>query len=326
MIEDSDLSDFVKQHALSIFHRVAVAEAKIHGAPVEEIGFHEIGALDSIADIVCACVGLEELALDRICVSALADGYGWVDCAHGRIPIPAPATLEILKDVPLGQTDEPHELITPTGAAIVAEFAAVFGVMPRMVIEKIGYGLGSRHLASRPNVLRAVLGHAAGAMATAGEVAASAYATDTITQLETNLDDLSPEIVGSLLERLLKAGALDAFFTPVQMKKNRPGVLLTVLCEPGVVQSMADLIFQESTAFGLRLSDKPRLKLERQAVTVPTEYGEVSIKLGTDLSGRLLQVAPEFDSCRAVAEKAGHPIRTVYAAALQAYAANKPEG
>jgi uncharacterized protein (TIGR00299 family) protein len=316
LIEKSDLSDFVKTHALSIFHRIASAEAKIHGTPIKAIGFHEVGALDSIADIVCACVGIEELGVDRICASGLANGHGWVDCAHGRFPIPAMATLEILKGIPVAQIDEPHEFITPTGAAIVAEFAADFGMMPQLRVEKIGYGLGSRQLESRPNVLRAVLGESAGHAA--GE---SRYATDVVTQLETNLDDVSPEIVGALVERLLKAGALDAFLIPVQMKKSRPGVLLTVLCEPAAATSLADLIFAESTAFGLRMSDKPRLKLERRSEMVATDYGEVSVKLGSDRTGRLLQVAPEFDSCRAVAERSGQPVRTIYAAALQAYSA-----
>ncbi len=158
LIEESDLSPFVKKHALSIFHRIAVAEGKIHGVPAEDVGFHEVGALDSIADIICACVGIEALGVEKVFVSSLHDGQGWVDCAHGRFPLPAPATMEILTGIPLGQIDEPHELITPTGAAIAAEFGASFGLMPKMKIEKIGYGIGTRKLESRPNVLRAVLG------------------------------------------------------------------------------------------------------------------------------------------------------------------------
>ena len=323
MLEKSDLSDFVKKHALGIFHRVAVAEAKVHGTSVEKIGFHEVGALDSIADIVCACVGLEELGVERVCASPLANGRGWVDCAHGRFPIPAFATLEILQGIPVAQIDEPHEFITPTGAAILAEFATQFGVMPSLRVEKIGYGLGLSQLASRPNVLRAVLGQSDDASPHPTDTAATGarYATDTITQLETNLDDVSPEIIGSLLDRLLQAGALDAFLTPVQMKKNRPGVLLTVLCQPAAAKTLADVIFTESSAFGLRLSDKPRLKLERRSEMVATAYGEVSVKLGFDRTGRLLQVAPEFESCRAAAAQSGQAVRTVYAAALQARAA-----
>jgi uncharacterized protein (TIGR00299 family) protein len=303
-------------HSLGIFHRVALAEAKVHGTAVEHVGFHEVGALDSIADIVCACVGLEELGVERVCASALANGQGWVDCAHGRFPIPALATLEILHGILVSQIDEPHEFITPTGAAIVAEFATHFGVMPPLRVEKIGYGLGSRQLASRPNVLRAVLGESVETGSAPSP--ADRYATDTVTQLETNLDDVSPEIIGYLLERLLTAGALDAFLVPVQMKKNRPGVILTVLCEPSAVSTMADLIFAESTAFGLRLSEKPRLKLERRSEIVATEYGDVSVKLGCDLAGKVVQASPEFESCRAVAEKSGQPVRVIYAAARQA--------
>ncbi len=315
LIEASDLSDFVKKHALSIFHRVAVAEAKIHGTAVDDIGFHEVGALDSIADIICACVGIEELGVEKIFISALADGHGWVDCAHGRFPIPAMATLEILRGISVGQIDEPFEFITPTGAAIAAEFAVGFGPMPRLQVEKIGYGLGSRKLPNRPNVLRAVVGElAVEAQATKGD-----YATDTITQIETNIDDLSPEITGSLIDQLLAAGALDAFFTPAQMKKNRPGVLLTVLCEAATVDAVTKLIFEETSSFGLRLSEKRRLKLERRVETVQTPHGAVEVKLGFDRQGKRLQVAPEFESCKAVGERSGQPVREVYHAALQAF-------
>ena len=314
LLEASDLSDFVKKHALSIFRRVAEAEAKIHGATVESIGFHEVGALDSIADIVLACVGIEELGVEEIHVGKLADGHGWVDCAHGRFPIPAPATLEILRGLPVAQIDEPYEFITPTGAAIAAEFGQGFGAMPAMTIEKIGYGLGSRQLESRPNVLRAVLGERAREAA-----AESGFGTDTVTQIETNIDDLSPEIVGATIDRLLANGALDAFFTPAQMKKNRPGVLLTVLCEPAKVAALSALIFRETSSFGLRLSEKRRLKLERRFETVRTAHGDIQVKLGFDVAGTLLQVAPEFESCRAAAERTGQPLREVYAAAVQAH-------
>lgn len=319
LIEASDLSEFVKKHALSIFHRVAVAEAKIHGTAVDDIGFHEVGALDSIADIICACVGIEELGVEKVYVSALADGHGWVDCAHGRFPIPAMATLEILRGIPVGQIDEPYEFITPTGAAIAAEFAVGFGPMPRLKVEKIGYGLGSRKLPNRPNVLRAVVGE----LATETETASGGnYATDTVTQIETNIDDLSPEITGSLLDRLLSAGALDAFLTPAQMKKNRPGVLLTVLCEAGGVDALSRLIFEETSSFGVRLSEKRRLKLERRIETVQTPHGAVEVKLGFDGSGKLLQVAPEFESCKIVGERTGQPVREVYVAAIQAFRQN----
>ena len=199
--------------------------------PVETVGFHEVGAIDSIADIVGACIALEALGRPRVVVSPLREGRGWIDCAHGRFPLPAPATLEILRGVELELVDESWESITPTGAAIAREFAESFGPMPRMEIEKIGYGIGTRDLKERPNVLRAILGRAA-------ESAPNDYETDTIIEIETNLDDLSPEITGAVMERLLALGALDVTLTPVQMKKNRPGVQLSVLCEPALEAKM----------------------------------------------------------------------------------------
>ena len=312
LIEKSDLSDFVKRHAVGIFERIAKAEGKIHGMAPEEVTFHEVGALDSIADIVLACVGIELLKVDRVVASPLAEGRGWIDAAHGRFPVPAPATLEILTGIPLGSIDEPFEFITPTGAAIVAEFAQSFGPMPALTIEKVGYGVGTRILQSRPNVLRAILGQTVAS--TAG---ADGYERDTITRMETNIDDLSPEILGAVTEQLLKAGALDVFLTPVQMKKNRPGLQLTALCEEEAVGRVAELIFRQTTSFGVRMDRVDRLKLERTFETVQTPYGPVSVKIGT-LAGETLQVSPEFESCRALSEKTGKPIRAIYEAALSA--------
>lgn len=306
LIEQSDLTPFVKKHALSIFQRIAIAEGKVHGVPPEEVGFHEVGALDSIVDIICTCVGLEQLGIEKVCISPLQEGHGWVDCAHGRFPVPATATLEILAGIPISQTDETHELITPTGAAIVAEFGSGFGLMPRMRINKIGYGLGTRHLKTRPNVLRAVLGEME-----------SAYQTDTVTSLETNLDDLSPEIAGAVLGKLLAAGALDAYLTPVQMKKNRPAFKLTVLSEEKDLASLADLIFAETTAFGLRMHQMGRLKLERRFEEIQTPFGKVTVKLGLK-DGKVLRVSPEFESCRALSESSGQPLVTIYEAAIAA--------
>ena len=311
MIEQSDLSEFVKKHAVSIFHRIAVAEGKIHGQPPESVTFHEVGDLDSIADIICACVGIETLSIERVVVSPLHEGRGWVQCAHGRYPIPAMATLEILKGIPLGQIDEPHELITPTGAAIVAEFGTGFAPMPPIRVEKIGYGVGTRQLASRPNVLRAVLGEMDAPSATP-------YETDTIVRMETNLDDLSPEIVGSVLGKLLDAGALDAFFTPIQMKKNRPGIQVTALCEDAAAAKIADLLFAETSAFGIRMERMNRWKLERRFVEVQTAFGPITVKLGLR-SGEVIQVAPEFESCRTTAETTSQPLRTIYDTALRSY-------
>ncbi len=312
LIGGSALSDFVRQKALAVFERVAIAEAKIHGVPVETVGFHEVGAIDSIADIVGACVALEALGRPRVIVSPLREGRGWIDCAHGRFPLPAPATLEILRGVELELVDESWESITPTGAAIAREFAESFGPMPRMEIEKIGYGIGTRDLKERPNVLRAVLGRAA-------ESAPNDYETDTIIEIETNLDDLSPEITGAVMERLLALGALDVTLTPVQMKKNRPGVQLAVLCEPALEGKIVHALLTETSAFGVRRSEKRRYKLERRFEKVQTAFGEITLKLGL-LKGAVVQVAPEFESCRAASERTGQPLRLIYQAALAAYA------
>jgi uncharacterized protein (TIGR00299 family) protein len=273
------------------------------------VTFHEVGALDSIADIVLACVGIEALKVDRVVVSPLAEGRGWIDSAHGRFPVPAPATLEILVGIPLDSIDQPFEFITPTGAAIVAEFAEAFGPPPSMKIEKIGYGVGSRLHGDRPNVLRAILGQAV--------ASADGYEYDTITRMETNIDDLSPEILGAVTEQLLKAGALDVFLTPIQMKKNRPGLQLTALCEDSAVGRVAELIFRQTTSFGVRMDRVDRLKLKRSFETVQTPYGPATVKIGWH-AGQALQVSPEFESCKALSEKTGHPIRAIYEAAIQA--------
>ncbi len=309
LLEASDLSAFIKQHALSMFARIAVAEGKIHGIKTDDVVFHEVGGLDSIADVICVCAGIEALGVERIFVAPLVDGRGFTHTAHGRFPVPAPATLGILQGIALEQIDLRFEMITPTGAAIVAEFAEKFGPMPRMKIEKIGYGVGSRTFPDRPNVLRAVLGELD---------AAGGCGTDTITRIETNIDDLSPEITGAAMEKLFAAGALDVFFTPIHMKKNRPGVQLSVLCENNGVQKIADIVFAETTSFGVRMDQVQRLKLERRFESVPTPFGEIVVKLGLK-DGTIIQVAPEFESCRAASEKSGQPLRVIYDAARDSY-------
>jgi len=305
LIEKSTLSDFIKTRTVAVFHRIAMAEGKIHGLPPEEVTFHEVGAVDSIADIVAACAGLEALGVERVFSSRLVEGSGWVDCAHGRFPLPAPATLEILTGVPLRQIEESSELITPTGAALLAEFADSYGPLPEIRIEKIGYGLGTRDSAPRPNVLRAVL----------GEITQTSDAeTDEITQIETNLDDFTPELAGATMERLFAAGALDVFFTPAQMKKNRPGFVLTVLASEENAAELARIILSETSAFGVRMHRVRRMKLRREFRDVETPYGFVRIKLGF-LGDELVQAAPEYESCREAAAKAGVSVRDVHLAA-----------
>ena len=305
LIEKSRLSEFVKGRSIGVFERIAKAEGKIHAMPAEDVTFHEVGAVDSIADIVLACAGLEALTIDSVIASPLVDGSGTMTCSHGQLPVPAPATLEILLGIPVRQVEEPHELITPTGAALLAEFCSSFGPIPEMRIEKIGYGLGTRDSGTRPNVLRALLGERR-------EVAASE--TDEITQIETNLDDLSPELAAGAMDRLFSAGALDVFFTPAQMKKNRPGFVLTVLSPTDKTLELARILLTETTAFGVRMHRAERLKLRREFLERETPYGTVRIKLGF-LGDDLVQSVPEYSSCLDVAKGAGVSVKDVYVAA-----------
>jgi uncharacterized protein (TIGR00299 family) protein len=314
LIRSSTLSDWVKEKALAVFHRVAVAEGKIHGLPPDKVHFHEVGAVDSIVDIVGACICLELLGKPRVLSSPVVEGTGFVKCAHGRFPIPTTATLEILgaRGIGLTQCEEPHELVTPTGAALLAEFAETFGAMASLVASRVGYGLGTRDNKTRPNVLRAVL-----AEASSSAPAAHDWLTDAVVVLETNLDDVPAEILGHVLEKALRLGALDVFHTPVQMKKQRPGVLLTILCDPDEADRFTELLLTETTAFGVRRSLVERRKLQREIVEVKTEFGSVKMKLGR-LDGRVVQAAPEYESCKSVAAMAGVSVREVYEAAKKA--------
>jgi uncharacterized protein (TIGR00299 family) protein len=324
LITDSHLSDWVKQKAVAVFQRIAVAEGKIHGLRPDQVAFHEVGAVDSIIDIIGACIALEMLGKPRLLASPVIEGTGWIDCAHGRLPIPAPATLAILgaRGIPLSQCAEPNELVTPTGAALLAELVETFGPMQGVVAEKIGYGLGTRDNQTRPNVLRAVLGESSGEWQVAsGEAAAHDWETDTIAVLETNLDDLNAEILGSFMDKALAAGALDVFHTAIQMKKNRPGVLLTVLCASADADRFSEMLMRETSTFGVRRYAAERRKLRREFVTVQTPHGAVTVKVGR-LNGKVLQAAPEFESCRKLAEQAKMSLKEIYEAALRAIPAS----
>src|SRR5205807_4186251 len=255
-----------------------------------------------------------ELGKSRMLASSVIEDVGWVDCAHGRFPIPAPATLEILgaRGIALSQCDEPHELVTPTGAALLAELVETFGPMRNLVAEKIGFGLGTRDNQTRPNVLRAILAKAK-VESQESNAQAHDWETDTITILETNLDDINAEILGHFVEQALGAGALDVFHTPIQMKKNRPGVLLTVLCAEGEADKFSELILRETGTFGIRRYNAERRKLTREFVAVKTPYGEVTVKVGK-LDGRVVQAAPEFESCNRLAAEAKVPLKQIYEA------------
>ena len=335
LITKSKLSPWVKKKSVAVFQRIAEAEGKIHGLPPERVYFHEVGATDSIVDIVGACIGLEMLGRPRVLASPVVEGVGWIDCAHGRFPVPAPATLAILgsRGIDVTQCEEPHELVTPTGAALLAEFAEHFGPMQGLVADRIGYGLGTRENKTRPNVLRAVLGKSDKWRVTSGtknlRVANSGisspvtchtsrldWETDRVAVLQTNLDDSSGEILGHFAETALAAGALDVFHTPVQMKKNRPGVVLTVLCAEADADKFSELILRETSAFGVRRTFAERRKLRREFTTAKTRFGRVTVKLGK-LEGKVVQVAPEFESCKRLAAQAGVPLKKIYETAAK---------
>jgi len=315
LIQRSELSEWVKQKSISVFQRIAVAEGRIHGVPPDEVHFHEVGAVDSIVDIVGAAIALELLGKPRVLASPVIEGTGWINCAHGRFPVPSPATLAILgeRGIAITQCDEPHELVTPTGAALLAEFVETFGPMENVVAEKIGFGLGTRENKTRPNVLRALLG-----LRSAAPPASSRdWETDRVAVIETNLDDCTGEILGHFMESALAAGALDVYYTPVQMKKNRPGIQLTVLCEETDADKFHELILRETTAFGARQTVAERRKLRREIAQISTHFGSVEVKVG-QLDGKVIQNAPEYESAKKIAAQTGQPVKQVYEAALRA--------
>lgn len=311
LIAMSGLSESVKARATQIFQRLGEAEAKIHNIPLESVHFHEVGALDSIVDIVGVCVGLEAMHIERVMASPLHVGSGTFKCAHGTYPVPGPAATELLQGVPIYSKDIQGELVTPTGAALVAVLAESYGPLPLLKIERSGYGAGTREYPKFPNVLRAVI----------GELLNDAHNTpNAITVIEANLDDLSPQVLGHVMDQAFAAGALDLFYTPVQMKKNRPGVLLTLLCQPADRARMCELLFRETTTLGVRFREEQREILQREFVTVATPYGSIRVKLAKAPDGRVLNAAPEYEDCRAAAEAHLVALREVQTAALRAYA------
>lgn len=310
IIEHSGLLEEEKALAIRIFQRVAVAEGKIHGKPADEVGFHEVGAVDSIVDIVGAAICMNWLAPDRVVASPVNTGSGFVRCAHGVLPVPAPATAAILMagGVPVYAKGSPGERTTPTGAAIVAEFAHSFGPVPPMVIKSIGHGVGTKDFDSA-NVLRVMVGEDA------------PEAEDEVTVLEANMDDMTGEAAGYLLGKLLDAGARDAFYIPVQMKKNRPGILLSVITTADLVQKMETLIFRESSTIGIRRSTMKRTVMARESQTVQVAGHDVSVKISQ--WHEIRKAAPEYEDVRRVAEKTGLPFRTVYQMAEAEVAAHE---
>jgi uncharacterized protein (TIGR00299 family) protein len=313
LIGHSPLPEPARRSAAAVFRRLAEAEAAVHGTTVEAVHFHEVGALDSIADILGSCFALHCLGVDAVSVSPLPTGTGTIHCAHGVLPNPGPATMELLKGHPLAACEEPFELVTPTGAALLTTWRNRPGIPDGARVERIGHGFGHRTLQGRPNLLRAVLLDGPEAAATAGDLCAV---------LETNLDDTTPELIGALVQKLLAAGAFDVFTTAVQMKKQRPGVQVTVLCDPAKRESLLDLLFAESTTFGVREHLTRRTLLERSVCEVATPYGTVRAKTGV-WKGRAVTRAPEYEDCRACAERHSVPVRAVYEAAMAALHAGR---
>ena len=313
LIDKSTLTASQKDLAKRIFLKLGEAEARVHGIDLARIHFHEVGAVDSIIDIVGSAVGLDLLGVDRFECSAVPPGRGFVRADHGRMALPAPATAEILKGVPLADSPVEMEMTTPTGAAIVTTIAERFGPLPAMTVESIGLGAGTREVPGQANVLRLFVG-----------AIASSPGSDRVFMLETNLDDLPGEVVGYTTVKLLEAGALDVFTTPIQMKKNRPGVMVSVLCDEARIPAMEEILFRETTTLGVRRFPVSRHKLNRKAVDVATEYGAIRGKLGW-LENRPPTFSPEYDDCARIASERSIPLREVFDAAHAAYARSASE-
>ena len=298
IIENSGLGGETKNTIKRIFLKIAAAEAKIHNKPVDKIHFHEIGAIDTIIDVVGSVVGLKKLGIEKIYCSKLNVGAGFVEFSHGRWPVPAPATAEILKNVPVYNNDIEAELVTPTGAAIITTLASEFGEMPEMEIKKIGYGAGTKNL-EQPNVLRVFFGEM------------KKVRNESINVIETNIDNMNPEIYPYVVDRLLENGALDSYLTNIMMKKGRPGIKLTVLSEIKDTDKLCNIIFEETTTLGIRIYPAARKKLDREIKAVKTRYGNVKVKI-SKLNDEIKNIMPEYEDCVKIAKKNKIPLKKVY--------------
>ena len=308
LIDQAALPGGVKELAGRVFRRLAEAEGQVHAKPPDEIHFHEVGAVDAIVDIVGAAVGLHLLGIERVYCSPIRTGTGSVRCAHGELPVPAPATALLLRGVPMIQTDVQAELTTPTGAAILTTVSAEYGSMPPCRIDAVGYGAGSRDIPGRPNLLRVFI----------AETAADAYESDVVDVIEANLDDMSPEFFGGIFDRLFAAGAVDAWVTPIQMKKGRPAFLLSAIAPPDRSGAVRDVFFRETTTFGVRIVEARRSKLPREVHEVQTPLGTVRIKVGT-IGGKIVRAKPEHDDCARIAAEKNVPFAEVQEEAMKAW-------
>ena len=313
ILKNSRLAPPVRERASRIFQKLGEVEAHVHAAPLEKVHFHEVGAVDAIVDIVGSCIGFHALGIERFLCSPLNVGGGTAKMAHGVLPVPAPATARLLQGAPTFSNGVQHELVTPTGAAIVATLCDSFGPQPPMTVSAIGYGAGTTDLEGQPNVVRIMIGESADKVSSASD--------EEISIIEANLDDMNPQIYGYVLEKALLAGALDVYTTALQMKKNRPGTLLTILCRPEDTEALMSLIFAETTTFGVRSHRAQRRALPREWVNVSTAYGSVRIKLSRS-NGHILHVTPEYDDCRKLAVEKQVPLQQVISEALRTYQAS----
>jgi pyridinium-3,5-bisthiocarboxylic acid mononucleotide nickel chelatase len=307
LIDGSALSAAAKDRAKTLFRRLAEAEAAVHGTSIDKVHFHEVGALDSIVDVVGTVYGLEALGASRVTASPLNVGSGSVATSHGLYPVPAPATTRLLEGVPIYSGRQRGELVTPTGALLISAYAESYGSTPSMRLHRVGYGAGSRDFPDAPNVLRVLIGESDGGTA-----------VETVSVIETEIDDMNPQIFGLLIEQLIGAGALDVFYTPIQMKKSRPGTLLSIIAPPESRERLTSILFRESTTIGVRFTDMQRECLDRETVTVATPFGPVRVKIARR-NGEVLNAAPEFDDCVRVATEHGRPVKEVHAAAMKAF-------
>jgi hypothetical protein len=314
ILQNSRLGPGVRENASRIFKKMGEAEAHVHDAPLEKVHFHEVGAVDAIVDIVGSCIGFHALGIERFACSPLNVGGGTAKMTHGVLPVPAPATARLLQGAPTFSNGVQRELVTPTGAAIIATLCDSFGPQPAMTVSAIGYGAGTADLEGQPNVVRIMIGETADKTSFAGD--------EEISIIEANLDDMNPQIYGYVLEKVLLAGALDVYTTALQMKKNRPGTLLTILCRPEDTNALMSLIFAETTTFGVRTHRAQRRALPREWVNVSTGFGPVRIKLSRS-NGRILHVTPEYDDCRKLAVEKQVPLQQVISEALRAYQASE---
>jgi uncharacterized protein (TIGR00299 family) protein len=308
VLQEADLPAPARARALATFERLAQAEGHVHRKPADQIHFHEVGAIDAVVDVVGSALLLDQLGVSEVWASAVATGTGRTRSEHGVLPVPTPAVLELLRGVPIYSGGVPAELTTPTGAAILAATATRFGALPDMRVERVGYGAGSRQHDELPNLLRVVLGERAGPQASAGDAALV---------LETNIDDMTPELAPWVLERVFAAGATDAWFTPIHMKKGRPGIMLSVLCAPGTDAMVRDVLWRETSTLGMRGVPVRKWMLERRTVEVDVLDARVRVKLGLD-GGRVVNIAPEFADCARLAEQTGIPLKEVMARAQAA--------